>query len=251
MTVDEPAAAVCARIPVHVSRSIPIYDTMAAQKDINLFMGFDFHEYVSVTQAIPTKGRTFPNFRPDRSTIRPGEGYWVVGLDKNSEVVLTNATRLYDLSHSNFAEHLRSLKAFYSDPIVQAHINDYCACMAPTAEEMTGRIAYNGDLWVRGDFREQGVARMIARVTHRLSYAIWAPDFLCALVARWRVDKGLPHYPHHESGGSILRLAEEDIAEDNSLVWVTGDELKSEVYQCSKDLFAAPSNGSWFETAGG
>ncbi|WP_271596928.1 hypothetical protein [Bradyrhizobium sp. CCBAU 45384] len=237
MMVDERAAVMCARIPVHVSRSIPIYDTMAAQKDINLFLGFDFHEYVSITRVTPTKARTFPNFRPDRSTIRPGEGYWVVGLDKNNDVVLTNATRLYDLSHSNFAEHLRTLKAFYSEPITHAHHHDRCACIAPAAEKMTGKIAYNGDLWVRRDLRGQGVPRMIARVTRSIAYAMWAPDFLCALVARWRVDRGLPHYYHHEPDGSILRLVRENIAEDNWLVWVTGEELKSEV-RC--DPFAAP-----------
>ncbi|WP_128948581.1 hypothetical protein [Bradyrhizobium nanningense] len=245
MTVDERVAAMSARIPVHVSRCIPIYDTMAAQKDINLLMGFDFQEYVSITQATPTKGRTFPNFRPDRSTIRPSDGYWVVGLDRNSDVVLTNAARLYDLSNGNFAEHLRSLRAFYSDPIAHAHVDDRCVCMAATAEEMTGKIAYNGDLWVRRDLRGQGVPRMIARVTHRVSYAMWAPDFLCALVARWRVNKGLPHYPHHESGGAILRLVKEDIAEDNWLVWVTGRELKGELDDCCKDIFAAPSLGVW------
>ncbi|WP_194389579.1 hypothetical protein [Bradyrhizobium sp. CCBAU 51765] len=106
MMVDESAAVTGARIPLHVSRSIRVYDAMAAQKDINLLMGFDFHEYVSITQTTPTKGRTFPNFRPDRSTIRSGEGYWVVGLDRNNGVVLTNATRLYGLSSGNFAEHL-------------------------------------------------------------------------------------------------------------------------------------------------
>ncbi|MCK1598838.1 hypothetical protein [Bradyrhizobium sp. 164] len=250
MTKDESAEVMCACIAVHVSRCIPIYDTIAAQKDINLLLGFDFHEYVSITEGIPGKGRTFPNFRPDRSTIRPGEGFWVVGLDRNNDVMLTNATRMYDLSHSNFAEHLRSLNAFYSNPIVHAHFDDHCTCIASTAEEMTGRIAYNGDLWARRDFRGQGVPRMIARVTHRLSHAMWAPDFLCALVARWRVDKGLPHYPHHEPGGWILRLVEEDIAEENWLVWVTGDELKKEVDHCCKNLFALPSSTAWSDTAG-
>ncbi|MGY3079521.1 hypothetical protein ACVWZZ_005929 [Bradyrhizobium sp. LM6.10] len=234
MTVEKRAAVTCAVVPFHVSRSIQIYDAVAAHNNISLLMGFDFQEYVSITQAAPTKGKTFPNFRPDRSTINSGDGYWVVGLDKKKDVVLTNATRLYDLSNSNFEEHLRSLRAFYIDPIAHAHPQDHCACIAPSAKKMTGKVAYNGDLWVRRDLRGQGVPKMIARITHSLSFAMWAPDFLCALVARWRVDNGLPHYRHHEPGGSILRLVKEGIAEDNWLVWITGEELKSEVHRCYK-----------------
>lgn len=216
-------------IPIHLSRFLQIYNATFAQVGIKLVMGFDFYEYVSITQAIPTKGPTFPNFRPDRSSIRSGEGYWIIGLDKNNDVALTNATRLYDLSHSNFAEHLESLKAFYADPTVHAHPRDRCTCKAPGAKKMTGKVAYNGDLWVRKDFRGQGMPKIIARIIHSVAFAMWAPDFLCALVARWRVDKGLPQYHHYEPGGSILRLMEENVVEDNWLVWATYDELRSEV----------------------
>lgn len=228
-------------IPLHVSRCFQVYDAAAAQKGINLLVGFDFHEYVSITQATPTKGPTFPNFRPDRSPIKSGEGYWIIGLDKNNDVALTDAARLYNLSHSNFAEHLQSLKAFYADPTVHAHSQDSCTCIAPSAKKMTGKVAYNGDLWVRRDFRGQGVPKIIARVVQSMSFAVWAPDFLCALVARWRVDKGLPHYRHHEPGGSMLQLVDGNIVEDNWLVWITGDELRGEV---KSELLLAPSVSS-------
>ncbi|MET4359246.1 hypothetical protein ABIC08_009223 [Bradyrhizobium sp. RT9b] len=222
----------CASSPLRLSRSIQLCDAAAAQRGVKLLMGFDFHEYVSITQDTPTKGQTFPNFRPDRSTINAGEGYWLVGVDKNESVVFTNATRLYHLPATNFAEHLQSLRAFYTDPVAHAGPQDYCTCLAPSGKKMTGKVAYNGDLWVRRDVRGQGLPRMIARITHSVSFAMWAPDFLCALVARWRLAKGLPHYRHHEPGGSILRLVKEDIEEDNWLVWVTGEELRNDLNHC-------------------
>lgn len=213
-----------------VSRFVQLYDDAAAQNGIKLLLGFDFHEYISITQVIPTKGPTFPNFRPDRSPIRSGEGYWIIGIDKNSEIALSDAARLYDLSHSSFSEHLQSLKAFYADPTVHAHAQDRCTCVAPSAKKMNGKVAYNGDLWVRGDLRGGGMAQIITRMAHRVSFAMWAPDFLCALVARWRVEKGsVPQYRHHEPGGAILQLVEEDIAEDNWLVWLTGEELRNQI----------------------
>ncbi|WP_063800032.1 hypothetical protein [Bradyrhizobium retamae] len=214
--------------PLQVSRFLQVYDESAAQRGIQLSIGFDFHKYVSVTLATPTKRPTYPNFRPDRSPIRSGEGYWIIGFDKNNEVALLEAARLYDLSHSNFAEHLQSLKAFYADPTAHAHPHDRCTCIAPTAKKIVGKVAYHGDRWIRRDFRGQGIPKIMAGIARGVSLAMWAPDFLCALVARRILDKGSVYgYAHCEPGGSILQLIEEDIVDDDCLVWLTGEELRS------------------------
>ncbi|MGY4183036.1 hypothetical protein ACVIHH_008327 [Bradyrhizobium sp. USDA 4518] len=218
--------------PLQVSRFLQVYDNAAAQKGIKLSIGFDFHEYVSITRATTAKRPTYPNFRPDRSPIRSGEGYWIIGVDKNKEVTLTDAARLYNLTNSNFAEHLESLKAFYANPIVHAHPQDRCTCTAPSARNISGKVAYHGDLWIRRDFRGQGLAKITAGIAHGVSFAMWAPDFLCSLVARFSLDKGLvAQYEmlHHEPGGSILQLVEENIVDDDWLIWLTGAELRSQV----------------------
>lgn len=217
--------------PLHVSRCLHIHDEAVARKGIELLVGFDFHEYVTITQTTPTKGPTYPNFRPDRSLINPGEGYWIAGVDGKNEIAILAAARLYVLPHSNFAEHLESLKAFYADPTIHAHPQDCCTCKAPSAKNITGKIAYHGDYWVRRDFRGKGLSEITARITHGLSFAMWAPDFLCALVARWSFDKGLVAqygYEHHEPGGSMLRLVKDNVADDDWLIWRTGEELRSQ-----------------------
>lgn len=218
--------------PLHVSRFLQVYDLAAAQKGIRLSIGFDFHEYVSITRDTATKGPTYPCFRPDRSPIKTGEGYWIVGVDKNNEVALLEAARLFDLSCTNFAEHLESLKAFYADAAVHAHPRDRCTCTAPSAKKMTGKVAYHGDRWIRRDLRGHGISKIMAGIARGASFAMWAPGFLCALVARQRLEKGGVYgYAHCESGGSILQLIEEDIVDDDWLVWLTGDELRSLVAQ--------------------
>lgn len=213
--------------PLHVSRFLQVYDVAAAQKGIKVSIGFDFSEYVSITRATPTKGTTYPNFRPDRSPIKSGEGYWMMGVDQNNQVALLEAARLYDLSQSSFAEHLQSLKAFYADPSVHAHPQDRCTCTAPSAKKMTGKVAYHGDRWVRGDFRGQGIPKIMAGLARGVSFAMWRPDFVCGLVARRLLDKGSVHgYANYEPGGSILQLVEENIVDDDWLVWLTGDGLR-------------------------
>ncbi|MGL3104465.1 hypothetical protein [Bradyrhizobium sp. BR 1432] len=229
--------------PLQVSRFLQSYDAAATQKGIKLSIGFDFNEYVSITGALPTKKRTEPCFRPDRSIIKSGEGYWMLGLDRSNEVALVEAARLYDLSHSNFAEHLESLNAFYTDPAKHAHPQDRCTCTSPSARKISGRVAYHGDFWLRKDFRRQGVPKMMAAVLRGVSFSMWAPDFVCGLAERWMLDKGvLAQYghTHHEPGGALLHLVEENIVEEDLIVWMTGDELRSLVYRRDTDLDQLP-----------
>lgn len=213
--------------PLQVSRFLQGYDDAAAQKGIKLSVGFDFHEYVSITRATLTKSPTHPIFRPDRSPIKPGEGYWLMGVDKNRDVVLIEAARLYDLSHSNFAEHLESLKAFYADPAMHAHPQDRCTCTAPSAKKITGKVAYHGDLWVRSDFRGQGIPKITTGLGRGVTFAMWAPDFVCWFVRSCSLDKDFHRLAHHERGGAILQLVHEDIMDDYWLIWRTGTELRS------------------------
>lgn len=218
--------------PLRISRFLRVYDDAAAQRGIKLSIGFDFHKYATITRATPTKGPTYPTFRPDRSPIESGEGYWIIGVDKNNEVAVLEAARLFDLSHSNLAEHLQSLRVFYADPTVHAHPQDRCTCVAPSGTKIRGKVAYHGDLWVRKDFRGQGVPEIVSGIARGVSFAMWDPDFLCALVGRWRVDKGVVAqngYAHSEPGGSTLHLIEYDIVDDDWLIWVTGEELRSEI----------------------
>lgn len=214
--------------PLQVSRFLQVYDDAAVQKGIKISIGFDFEEYVSLIQNTPSKGKTYPNFRPDRSPIKSGEGYWMIGVDKNNDVVLTEAARLYDLRHTTFAEQLESLKMFYAEPSRHAHPQDRCTCAAPSAKMITGKIAYQGDRWVRRDFRGQGMPKIMAGIARGVSLAMWGPDFVCGLVARRLLDRGRIYgYAHHEPGGSILHLVEEDIVDDDWLVWLTGEELRT------------------------
>ncbi|MCK1450514.1 hypothetical protein IVB36_06310 [Bradyrhizobium sp. 35] len=227
--------------PLDLSRFVHMYDDAAIRKGIKLSIGFDFDEYISITEAVPTKGRTYPTFRPDRSPIKLGEGYWVVGVDKNKEVAHVQAARLYDLSHSNLAEHLQSLKLFYANPAKHAHPNDRCVCRAPSAQKIAGRVVYHGDLWVRKDFRGQGMAKIMSRISIGASVAMWDPDFTCGLAGQWSVDKGVYDAPHREPGGSILRLVAEDIEEEEWLFWRTAEELKTLIARQDGSGLAVPS----------
>ncbi|OPZ00258.1 hypothetical protein A5906_18720 [Bradyrhizobium sacchari] len=97
---------------------------------------------------------------------------------------------------------------------------------------MSGKVAYHGDVWVRRDYRGAGMTSILAGIAFAVSFAMWAPDFVCALVANWAIEKGVVSrygYAHEERGGSALRLMEEGIVDDDWLVWLTGEELRSRI----------------------
>ncbi|WP_036019631.1 hypothetical protein [Bradyrhizobium sp. WSM1743] len=211
---------------LQVSRFLRQHDDAAVQKGFRLSIGFDFQEYVSVTQVTPTKEPTTRFFQMDRSPISPGHGFWMVGLDKNNDVALLQAVRTYELSRSNLADHISNV--FRDIPAPLACPQNHWTCTAPTAKKIKGTIAYHGDLWIRKDFRGKGIPKIAAGVAFGVSFAMWAPDFMCGLVAQWVMDKGVvaqEGYKHCEPGG--LRLTEQDSVNDYLLVWLTGEELKS------------------------
>ncbi|WP_152033725.1 hypothetical protein [Bradyrhizobium sp. DOA9] len=176
---------------------------------------------------------------PDLSPIAPGNGYWIMGVDRENAVAILAAQRLYDLSGSNLADHFQSLQAFYADPIVHADRHSRCICRAPSAKTITGKVAYHGDYWIREELRGQGLSAIIARVAHGLSFAMWAPDFLCALVEQWALDKGLVSQyacAHYEADVSIMMEEEGEIKDYMYwLIWRTGEELRNDWLQRKRD----------------
>lgn len=217
-----------------VSRFLQLYDDAATQKGIRLSMGFDFHEY-STTRVTTTKQPTSRTFQPP---IEPGDGFWMIGVDMNNNIAVLQAVRLYYLSRTSFAEHLE--KTFSSDHALHERPLDSWTCLAPSARKMTGKVAYHGDVWVRRDYRGQGMPNIMGGIAFGASFAMWNPDYVCALVEPWLLDKGVVAqyaYPHHEAHG--LRLVEQNVVNEYLLIWLTGDELRSRI-----DLFDKATNFS-------
>ncbi|RVI63712.1 hypothetical protein [Sinorhizobium meliloti] len=227
---------------LEVSKYIYAADELARRSGLHLTMGDDFEEYVGITSRLSGKPATTPNFRPDCSDLSLGKAFWIIGRDPEERVAHVQAMRLDDLSDTNIAEHLESLRACFTNPNVQAGPGSSCISSAPTARKITGRVAYHGDIWLREDFRGRGLATLIGRIAFGLAWAKWSPDFIYALVAGWNIEKGIVDrygYLHREPHGSVLRLPAHRIDDDDWLVWLTRDELLRTLSRSS----ASPARG--------
>ncbi|WP_292634357.1 hypothetical protein [Mesorhizobium sp.] len=211
-----------------VSNFICAAHKLARKSGLHITMGADFEEYVRITDKLSGKSPTNPNFRPDCSDLPPGTAFWVIGRDHKDRVAHVQAMRLDDLTNTTLDEHLRTLRACFSDPDLKAGPGSSCSCYAPSARGITGLVAYRGDLWLRGDFRGRGLLACLARIAFGLAWAKWSPDFIYALVGGWNVEKGVADrngYLHKEPHGAVLRLPEQGIDEDDWLVWLTREDI--------------------------
>lgn len=211
-----------------ISKYIYAIDEQGRKSGLYITMGDDFEEYVGITSRLPGKPQTSPNFHPDCSDLRPEKAFWIIGRDWEGTVAHSQAMRLDDLSNKNLAEHLESLRACFADPNVKAGPGSWCSCHAPTASNITGLVAYRGDMWLREDFRGRGLMAFIGHIAFALAWAKWSPDFIYALVADWYIEKRVADrcgYVHREPHGSVLRLPEQGIDDDDWLVWLTRDDL--------------------------
>ncbi|ASY61122.1 hypothetical protein [Sinorhizobium sp. CCBAU 05631] len=213
---------------LEVSKYISAAEELGRTSGIHITMGHDFEEYVEITGKLPGKSPTYPSFRPDCSDVPPGKAFWIVGRDREGRVAHVQAMRLDDLSETDLAEHLGSLRAWFADPKLKAGPGSSSRCNAPTARSISGLVAYHGDIWLREDFRGGGLSTFIGRIAFGLAWANWSPDFIYALVAGWHIEKGVVDrygYVHRERHGSVLRLPSHGINDDDWLVWLTRDEL--------------------------
>ncbi|MER9331439.1 hypothetical protein [Mesorhizobium sp. M0488] len=218
---------------LEVSRYICSIHTTIRRLGMEVEVGDDFDEYINITKDVVGKAPTYPNFRPDCSWLESGRAFWIVGRDRSGQVAHVQALRMDDLSTTSLAEHLESLKGCYAHPKSMASSDSSCACHAPAARQIAGIVAYHGDLWLRDDFRGQGFPSALAGIAFGLAWAKWSPDFIYALVPTWIIEKGVADqygYLHREPHGSVLRLSNLGIKDDDSLIWLTKSELSGLIW---------------------
>ncbi|RAZ70791.1 hypothetical protein DPM35_31925 [Mesorhizobium atlanticum] len=211
-----------------VSRYISSFHTASRHRGMEFEVGDDFDEYINITKIIVGKAPTYPNFRPDCSWLESGRAFWIVGRDRSGQVAHVQALRMDDLRSTNLAEHLESLKGCYAHPKSMTSSDSSCACHAPAARQIAGIVVYHGDLWLRDDFRGQGFPSALAGIAFGLAWAKWSPDFIYALVPGWIIEKGVAEqygYLNREPRGSVLRLSNLGIEDDDWLIWLTKNEL--------------------------
>jgi hypothetical protein len=130
-----------------------------------------------------------PVFNPEHSDLSEHNSFWISGHDHTGRVVATQAARIFDMTGSNAAAELESLRVFYARP--QPHLAEGARCdvQCPAAERVTGRVVYSGGGWYHPSFRGCGLSRILPRISRSLAYTQWKSDYTISLLETVLVEK--------------------------------------------------------------
>jgi GNAT superfamily N-acetyltransferase len=214
-------------------------DRAARSAGVRLSLSTDFDELLDLNGRNQEAWYALPPFYdPTFGAIPHGQAFWLRGINADGETVLTHAVRLYLCEGSSFKQEMEALRILYSGGVPYSDARIRAEVTVPGAAEMTGRITVSGALWVRPDYRGNGFARSIPRLTRALSLTTWYPDYHTTFVERPKADGGMVSvYGYRHSAGDIVlhnipgfprRLA-------FVLCWATPEDMTAEVQSAVAD----------------
>lgn len=206
-----------------------IIDT-AKSLGLDLQVGSDFKFFRAISKSQPLKSHVNPAFDPAFVDISPLNGFWMIGRDTNGEIVHTQAMKILELSNVSLAEHFRSHLTDYRTHGHKFDVERSNCFLTPAAAEITGRVCYHGELWLKGGpdgYRGGCLTTFLTRLMLAMCLQRWSPDFIIGLQSPSTTCRGLAvreGYMRLEQRSIVWQLADcADIMED-WLVWMSRDE---------------------------
>lgn len=211
-----------------VLNTIDRYEHVLAGYGMKLETGRDFSVFKDLHQGLD-KQPVMPNFDPAVSPLDTDDAFWMTGIDRDGDIVMTQCARLYDCQGITLACLLHDLRAFYADPARHAGADESCRVHAPVATRITGRIAYHGELWLAPTYRGRMLSDPVSKLLMALVVLKWAPDYLFGLAQPGIVTKGVAArygYRNMQPNGIIwTRPGKETLRE--WIIWNDPDDLKT------------------------
>jgi len=246
-TVQSPAPAEARRYPTRLSDRITVpddslgrsivscldhYEAKANARGIRLEMLRDFTHLADINLHLDKLPLT-SQFDPAYSKIDHDNGFWIKGVDSRGEIVHTQAVRFDDLSATYLAAHLKSLRAFYEDPEKSAHPEETCTVQAAATYSITGRVCYQGEMWLKKEgYRCRDLAMILPNISMAITLARWSPDYLYGTVQTGIVEKGVvAKYGHYnlQPHGIIYDCRRTNEYLDEWIEWVTWREMADQI----------------------
>jgi GNAT superfamily N-acetyltransferase len=171
-----------------------------------------------------------PIFDPAHSNLRIDSAFWLEGIDERGDTVITESARFFDLTNTNAVEEIRSLRLFFADPALHLAAGERIDIDAPAATAVRGRTMHGGSIWVRPDWRRNGLTRLISRICAAYALTRWNTEFTWGFVEPRMHAAGLSqaYGPHDAADGLTVRLAWRSNLR-LVLIWMTTAALLSDL----------------------
>ena len=212
--------------PLTTARFISDIDRQLAELGLTVICSTDFGEFDEVCSGLSGKDEASEYFSPRFFEITPRDGLWLRALDEAGATVHVQAMRVDRLDGMTLAEHWRQRFRRLFEERQQGVTWD--GTTSPIAEEITGTVVYHGDMYVSRDLPQKGLSGPLAHVALGLALSKWEPDYVYGFVDYRYVRHGLTireGYTHTQRFCAGWINAPEGIQADESIVWMTRDDL--------------------------
>jgi hypothetical protein len=206
-------------------------DAMAREWGLRLRLRSDFDALMALNRENRDSWPPLsPAFDPAHSNLRIDSAFWLEGIDNRGDTVITEIARFFDFGNSDVVEELRSLRVYYEHPEPHLAAGERVEVDAPAAKVVRGRTMHGGAIWVRPDWRRNGLTRIISRVCAAYALTRWNTAFTWGLVEPRLHAGGLSqaYGPHKVAEGVMLRLPfRGDLPA--VLIWMSADALLADL----------------------
>ena len=194
---------------------------------VTLKCGSDFEVFRFLADQSDRDYPLDPIFDPIESNIEHVPGRWLVGYNRNGDVIQTQAMRMLDLKGSTllefFKNDLRQLRP-YGHKIEPE--KTYWR-LSKSASEISGQVCYHGGLWIHKNFRGGCFASLVTRYLTALTLLELEPDYLIGLQAPFTACKGLSvreGYMHLEQQSILWHSRHTKEIIEDWLAWMSADD---------------------------
>ncbi len=202
------------------------------QSGIRLQYGHDFAWFRDTLKHQPLRHPINPAFDPDRCRLPDKSGLWIIGYDRNDNIVHTQAIKLLQLEGGTLEQHFqRRLWDFRS----HGYDFDRQRChwlLTPQARNISGTVTYHGELWLKGGpdgYRGGSLVVLLTRLMLLKALLRFSPDFMIGLQAPMTTFRGLSvreGYLRAEQRTIVWALRNSSHFEEDWLVWMSREEAE-------------------------
>jgi hypothetical protein len=192
-----------------LARYFLMADAAARDWGLRLRLRSDFDALLAVNRANRETWPPLPPIcDPEHSNLRIDSAFWLEGVDESDETVVTEFARFFDFTNTNLVDEIRSLRVYYEHPEAHLAAGERVEIDAPAATVVQGRTMYGGAIWVRPDWRRNGLTRIISHVCAAYAHTRWNTEFTWGFMEPKMHAGGLSraYGPHDVAEGLLVRM---------------------------------------------
>ena len=152
-------------------------------RGIYLKAGRNFRQLAHHVASRDDRSTLHDQFDPESDMDGAVSAFWVCGFDPDGGLLHTQAAHLLDLRHCTVADHIRATIPKYRPKVPDLIHSSAIAHPGPRAKEMSGMIAYHGEMWLAPQLRDRVTASLMNRFGILMCMREWSPDAVFGLMS--------------------------------------------------------------------